>query len=114
MNSREKTAFGEFLVEEIRQTGMSQEGFYHAVGIKKPYFYDFLTATPPPTELQDRLLAVLDSATGTDIDLRRKFYDLAAEGRSEIPADIAKLIKDNPAKLDMIRKTLNELLAAQG
>ena len=114
MKRREKTAFGEFLVDEIRQTGMSQEGFYHAVGIKKPYFYDLLTATPPPTELQDRMLAVLDSATGTDIDRRRKFYDLAAQGRNEIPADIARLIADHPLKLDNIREILTKMLAVQG
>ena len=48
MNRRTKTAFGEFLVGEIKQAGISQEEFYTAVGIKKPYFYDLLTASPPP------------------------------------------------------------------
>ena len=111
---REKTAFGEFLVDEIRQTGMSQEEFYHAVGIKKPYFYDLLTATPPPTELKARMLAVLDSATGKDNARRHKFYDLAAQGRYEIPADIARLIADLPLELDNIREILTKMLAVQG
>ena len=53
MNHRQKTAFGEYLVEEIKKAKMLQEEFYTAVGIKKPYFYDLLTATPPPTALQD-------------------------------------------------------------
>ena len=110
MNHRQKTAFGAYLVGEIKKAEMSQEEFYTAVGIKKPYFYDLLTATPPPTVLQDKIAAVLDKKTGADDIRRKRLYDLAAEGRS----DIAKLIKDNPAKLDMIRKTLNELLAAQG
>ena len=79
MKRREKTAFGEFLVDEIRQTGMSQ-----------------------------------DSATGTDIDRRRKFYDLAAQGRNEIPADIARLIADHPLELDNIREILTKMLAVQG
>ena len=114
MNHRQKTAFGAYLVDEIKKAKMSQEEFYTAVGIKKPYFYDLLTATPPPTALQDKIASVLDEKTGADDIRRKRLYDLAAEGRSEIPADIAKLIKDNPAKLDMIRKTLNELLAAQG
>ena len=107
-------AFGTYLVGEIKKAEMSQEEFYTAVGIKKPYFYNLLTATPPPTVLQDKIAAVLDEKTGADDVRRRQLYDLAAEGRSEIPADIAKLIKDNPAKLDMIRETLNKLLAAQG
>lgn len=114
MNHRQKTAFGEYLVSEIKRAGMSQEEFYTAVGIKKPYFYDLLTATPPPTTLQDKIASVLDEKTGADDFRRKRLYDLAAEGRSDIPADIARLIKDNPAKLDIIRKTLNDLLAAQG
>ena len=113
MNHRQKTAFGAYLVGEIKKAEMSQEEFYTAVGIK-PYFYDLLTATPPPTALQDKIAAVLDEKTGADDIRRKRLYDLAAECRSEIPADIAKLIKDNPAKLDMIRETLNKLLAAQG
>ena len=114
MNHRQKTAFGEYLVRELKRAGMSQEEFYTAVGIKKPYFYDLLTATPPPTTLQDKIAAVLDEKTGADGFRRKRLYDLAAEGRSDIPADIARLIKDNPAKLDIIRKTLNDLLAVQG
>ena len=114
MNHRQKTAFGAYLVGEIKKAKMSQEEFYTAVGIKKPYFYDLLTAMPPPTALQDKIAAVLDEKTGTNDIRRKRLYDLAAEVRSEIPADIAKLIKDNPEKLDMIRKTLNELLAVQG
>lgn len=114
MKKRTKTAFGEFLVHEIRQTGMSQEEFYTAVGIKKPYFYDLLTAAPPPNELQDRMLAVLDAATGTDAGRRRRFYDLAAQGRNEIPADIAKLIAEHPAQADQIRAALTALLTTRG
>ena len=114
MKRRTKTAFGEFLVAEIRQAGMSQEEFYIAVGIKKPYFYDLLNASPPPIELQDRMLAVLDEATGADEARRRKLYDLAAVGRSEIPADIAKLILAHPGEIDQIRNKLTELFTTQG
>ena len=114
MKKRQKSAFGEFLVEQIKITGMSQEEFYNAVGIKKPYFYDLLTASPPPIDLQNRMLSVLDSKTGENIDRRRKLYDLAAAGRDEIPADIAKLIVDHPMELDKIRMTLSSMLVSQG
>ena len=93
---------------------MSQEEFYNAVGIKKPYFYDLLTASPPPIELQDRMLAVFDEKTGENTERRHKLYDIAATGRDEIPADIAKLIAAHPKKLAIIRETLTTLLAAQG
>ena len=111
MKKRIKTPFGEFLVDEIKRAGMSQEEFYTAVGIRKPYFYDLLTATPPPTELQDRMLAVLDAATGADAERRKQLYNLAAQARNEIPADIAKLIADHPQNLEEIRITLMQLLA---
>lgn len=113
MKRRAKTPFGEFLVDEIKQTGMSQEEFYTSVGIRKPYFYDLLTATPPPTELQDRMLTVLETATGADSDRRTRFYDLAAQSRNEIPADIAKIITTHPAEIDKIRTTLIALFAVQ-
>ena len=110
MKKRKKTAFGDYLVEQIKNASMSQEEFYTAVGIKKPYFYDLLTATPPPIELQNRMLAVLDDKTGVDAERRSKFYDLAAAGRNEIPADIAKLISDHPTELTKIRVALCQML----
>ncbi len=110
MKKRQKTAFGDYLVEQIKKAAMSQEEFYNAVGIKKPYFYDLLTATPPPIELQDRMLAVLDDKTGADLERRSRFYDLAAAGRNEIPADIAKLISDHPTELTKIRVALCQML----
>ena len=60
------------------------------------------------------MLDVLDRVTGADKERKRKFYDLAAAGRNEIPADIAKLITGHPLELDKIRDTLTTLLTAQG
>ena len=114
MNRRTKTDFGNFLVSQIKRAAMTQEEFYTAVEIKKPYFYDILTATPPPKKLQDRMLSVLESKTGEDSERRRKFYDLAAQGRKEIPADILEMIGEHPQKYDEIRGTLTNLLAAEG
>ena len=112
MNKRQKTAFGEYLVEQIKEAKMSQEEFYNAVEIKKPYFYDLLTSSPPPVDLQNRMLDVLDKKTGANNVRRNKFYDLAAAGRNEIPADIAKLIAEHPADIDKIRSALATMLAA--
>ena len=109
MKRRQKTEFGEFLVKEIKEANMSQEEFYNAVGIKKPYFYDLLTSSPPPVDLQIRMLSVLDSKTGEDENRKKTFYNLAAQGRNEIPADIVKLITDHPKELDRIREVLTLL-----
>ena len=66
LQKRQKTAFGEFLVQEIKSAGMSQESFYNAVGIAKPTFYGLITAAPPPPELQYRILSVLEEKSGKD------------------------------------------------
>lgn len=109
--AKDKKAFGNFLREMIKQTGISQSAFYDAVDITKPYFYDILSGkvNPPPPEIQYRMLAHLE----VDEQQRNKFLNLAAEGRSEIPADIAKMISEHPLELDKIRTTLTTLLAAQ-
>ncbi len=110
--AKDKKAFGNFLREMIKQTGISQSTFYAAIEITKPYFYDILSGkvNPPPPEIQYRMLEHLE----IDEQQRNKFLNLAAEGRSEIPADIAKLISEHPTELDTIRITLTTLLAAQG
>ena len=110
--TKDKKAFGNFLREMIKQTGISQSEFYSAVEITKPYFYDILSGkvNPPPPDVQYKMLKYLR----LDEQQRNEFLNLAAEGRGEVPADIAKLIADHPAKLAIIRKTLTSLLAAQG
>ena len=110
--AKDKKAFGNFLREMIKQTGISQSAFYSSVEITKPYFYDILSGkvNPPPPVVQYKMLENLN----LDEQQRNEFLNLAAEGRGEVPADIAKLIADHPAKLAIIRETLTTLLAAQG
>lgn len=109
MTKRQKTAFGEFLVQEIKRAGMSQEAFYIAVGIAKPTFYGLITAAPPPADLQYRMLSVLEEKTGKDPIRRNKLLDLAAQDRNEIPADIDALIKADPKQWDQIRTALEQM-----
>ena len=110
--AKDKKAFGNFLREMIKQTGISQSAFYSAVEITKPYFYDILSGkvNPPPADIQYKMLDHLK----VNEQQRNEFLNLAAEGRGEVPADIARLIADHPLELDKIRSTLTTLLAAQG
>ena len=110
LKKREKTIFGNYLVKQIKMAGMSQEEFYNMVGIKKPYFYDILISSPPSVALQNKILDVLDEKMGKDINRRREMYDIAAFARNEIPADIEKLIIDNPKRINEIRNNLVVLL----
>lgn len=111
MARREKSVFGEYLVQQIKEAGMTQESFYTAVGIAKPYFYDLITAAPPPPELQNRMLTVLESKTGKNVARRNRFLNLAAMGRDEVPADINDILKANCDNWDAVRSALNDLFA---
>ena len=108
---KDKKAFGNFLREMIKQTGISQSAFYSAVEITKPYFYDILSGkvNPPPPDIQYKMLDHLEVSA----QQRNEFLNLAAEGRGEVPADIARMIAEHPLDLDKIRSTLTTLLAAQ-
>lgn len=110
MAKRQKTAFGQYLVDQIKAAGMSQELFYTKVGITKPYFYDLLNSAPPPADLQRKMISVLDQQTGPDVKRERKLFDLAAQERDEIPADLDLLIKTNAGDWDTIRNVLSKTL----
>ena len=73
------------------------------------YFLASGKVNPPPPDVQYKMLEKLK----VDDKQKKKFLNLAAEGRGEIPADIAKLITDNPRQLEKIRTTLTELLVKQ-
>ena len=110
---REKSEFGTYLVQAIKDANMVQEEFYTAVGIMKPYFYDILTGSPPPQSTLEKMLEVLEKKLPPDKSRRNTFFNLAAKCRQEIPADIVDLIKDHPDKWNEIRRKLNELFAEQ-
>ena len=101
---KDKKAFGNFLREMIKQTGVSQSAFYSAVEITKPYFYDILSGkvNPPPPDIQYKMLDHLE----VNEQQRNEFLNLAAEGRGEVPADIALLIMNNLDNIDRIRSAL--------
>lgn len=96
--------FGEYLKELIKAAGMTQTEFYTALGIKKPYFYDIVSGrvNPPPHSLQFRAMEILKA----DEETKERFFDLAATGRGDMPADITQIITDDPATIQSIRKDL--------
>ena len=99
--------FGNYLKKLIKANGMTQAEFYTALGIKKPYFYDIVSGrvNPPPYSLQFKAMEIL----GADEQTKETFFDMAAQGRQEIPADIAQAVSDNPVMLTNIRKNLKAL-----
>lgn len=102
----DSSRFGEYLKALIKAAGMTQTGFYTALGIKKPYFYDIVSGrvNPPPHPLQFKAMEILKA----DENTREKFFDLAATGRGDMPADISKIIADDPSAIVNIRHNLKD------
>ena len=85
----------------IKEANLSNVKFYTALGIKKPYFYDILSGkvNPPPPDRQIAMLRLLNPKP-KQIAL---FFDLAAQERNEVPADIAKTLENK----DLCRELRN-------
>ena len=93
--------FCNLLAQMIKEANLSNVKFYTALGIKKPYFYDILSGkvNPPPPDRQIAMLRLLNPKP-EQIAL---FFDLAAQERNEVPADIAQTLKNK----DLCRKLRN-------
>lgn len=87
----------------IKEANISNVKFYTALGIKKPYFYDILSGkvNPPPPDRQIAMLRLL-KPNPEEIAL---FFDLAAQERNEVPADIAQELKNK----ELCRKLRNDI-----
>lgn len=93
--------FCNLLEQMIKEAKLSNIKFYTALGIKKPYFYDILSGkvNPPPPDRQIAMLQLLNPKP-EQIPL---FFDLAAQERNEVPADIAQALKNK----DLCRELRN-------
>ncbi len=104
--------FGEALKELVKKEGITQLRFYTQAGIGKPYFYDILSGKvcPPPADVQMRMMSVLTKISKEEKSL---LFDIAARERKEVPADIAKMLFDNPKDMSSVRKVLEALLVSR-
>lgn len=92
MNSKNSIKFCDLLGQMIKEANLSNVKFYTSLGIKKPYFYDILSGkvNPPPPDRQFAMIKLLNPKP-EQIEL---FFDLAAQERNEVPADIAQTLKN--------------------
>lgn len=103
-----RASFGSFFKHLIKEAGLTQVDFYRQLGIKKPYFYDIISGrvNPPPPHLQFKAMGILQSNEET----KAHFFNLAAKERGELPADISKIIADNPKAIQEIRNDYGLLI----
>ena len=106
-----KTEFGQYLVDEIKKTDLSQSAFIEEAQMARPYFYNILTGTPPSQDVLEKIVTVLNNHLPHDENRRGVLFDKAAKCRGEIPADINDLIKEHPDEWDSIRIALTQMLS---
>ncbi|MBR6509571.1 MAG: hypothetical protein IKT38_03095 [Clostridia bacterium] len=104
--------FCDLLARMIKEANLSNVKFYTALGIKKPYFYDILSGkvNPPPPERQFAMLKLLNPTE----EQRELFFDLAAQERNEVPADIAETLKDKKLRRKLRKGIDYEILLKNG
>lgn len=108
---KEKTEFGQYLVDEIERAKISQTAFIEQVPMARPYFYNILTGTPPSQDVLEKIITALNNHLPPDENRRSTLIDKAAKCRGEIPPDINRMILDHTEQWDAIREMLSSLLS---
>lgn len=97
-------SFGALLSELICNKAMTKTKFHQTLGVSKTYLFDVLNSRVPPPcpEMQFKIIKILEPPENQRIE----FFELAAEKRSETPADIAQFLKEKTRRNEL-RKKIN-------
>ncbi|MCX6907233.1 MAG: transcriptional regulator [Verrucomicrobia bacterium] len=103
-----ETTFGEFLKAKRLGRNLSLREFAKLVAMQPSNYCNVESGglPPPPDAALDRMANALGIKKGTQD--YATFYDLAAKGRDEIPADVAKIVRKHPLIPAMLRTVENE------
>ena len=106
-NSVNIETFGEYLRGVRMARGISLRFLAKAVNRTPTYLSDIENGfnRPPDHELLDKLADALHLAE--EPTALHRFYDLAAIGRGDLPADIKSFIHENPDVIHVLRKIKN-------
>ena len=107
MRVAQRSKFGEYVIGLIKKAKKTHIEVYRKLGITKVFFYEIISGKVfPPAEIQFRLVEILKESLKESEKL--KLFDLAAEARDDIPADIAKYLKENTEMYEAIRVAMKK------
>lgn len=87
-------SFGEFIKEKRLAANCSLRQFAKKIGMQPSNYCNIENGSlPPPATGLDSMASVLGLVAGTDD--YNLFLDLAAKARDEVPADIARMVKES-------------------
>jgi transcriptional regulator with XRE-family HTH domain len=103
--------FETFLREKRLKTKIGLRQFAKAIGMQ-PSNYCSIESGSLPAPGEDKLKLIANKLKLTS-DEQKTFYDLAAQSRDDIPADIKDLIRQNTLIPAMLRTLENEEVGAE-
>lgn len=100
--------FGDFVREKRLTKGLSLRQFAGMVGMQPSNYCNVENggSPPPASEVLERIANALGLAK--DSPDYRQLLDLAAKGRDEVPADIARMVKESDLIPALLRTVENE------
>ena len=103
-----KNVFGEFIREKRLALGVSMRSFAREVGTQPSNYCNMENGvlTPPSADGVERIAAALQLEPATTEYVR--LLDLAAEARQEVPADIAKMVRERELIPALLRTVESE------
>jgi len=103
-----KNAFGDFIREKRLALGLSMRSFAREVGMQPSNYCNVENGVlpPPSAEGVERIAVALRLEPASSERVR--LLDLAAEARREVPADIAKIVRENELIPALLRTVESE------
>jgi len=99
----DELTFGQYLKKLIKQKGFSQAEFRRQIKLSKTYLVDIENGDAyPPLKLQIRMLTLLQLGYSEKV----MFFDKAAAGRGELPADVFLYLLSNKDKIQELRSII--------
>lgn len=101
------TAFGAFLRNRRLETGATLRGFAKVIGMQPSNYCNVEAGSlpPPKDDILHRIAGALNLNDGEDA--YAEFFDLASEGRGDIPADVKQIIDEREYMPAMLRTIKN-------
>lgn len=99
--------FGSFLKKKRLDMNLGLREFAKLIGMQPSNYCNVEAGSlPPPQEKLETIAEKLKLSKGTDE--HRTLFDLAAEARDEVPADVARIVKESTLIPALLRTVENE------
>ena len=108
-----KNAFGDFIREKRLALGLSMRSFAREVGMQPSNYCNVETGVLPPPSAEGVARIAVALRLEPALSEYTRLLDLAAEARREVPADIAKMVRENELIPALLRTVESERVSEE-